>query len=66
MTAEKTEIIGLTEFKRNMERWTRKANDEGVELVVCKRNRPWVRVLPASEGTALAESTKSTIRQVEL
>lgn len=48
MTAEKTEIIGLTEFKRNMERWTKRVNEGGVSLLVCKRNRPWVCVVPAA------------------
>lgn len=56
---EKTQTVGLTYFKRNLERVTRSMNQSGREIVVMRRNAPWVKVVPlATESGRDSESIK--------
>lgn len=55
---EVTRTVGLTFFKRNLEKVTRSVNESGKELVVMRRNAPWIKVVPLATRDCNEKSTK--------
>lgn len=42
--------VGVTQFKRSLQRYLRDANEDGHEIVVMRRNSPVALVTPMAEG----------------
>lgn len=49
------DVIGLTRAKEQFNSITARANETGREVLVMKRNAPWVKIVPLAASGAEAE-----------